>query len=38
MKKALVTGSGGLVGEACVRRLLLDGFEVVGVDNDRGAY
>ena len=34
MKKALVTGSGGLVGEACVRRLLKDGFEVVGVDND----
>lgn len=34
MKKALVTGSGGLVGEACVRRLLRDGFEVTGVDND----
>lgn len=34
MKKALVTGSGGLVGEACVRRLLRDGYRVTGVDNN----
>ena len=32
--KALVTGSGGLIGSACVRLLSLQGWEVVGIDND----
>jgi CDP-paratose 2-epimerase len=33
-QKALVTGSGGLVGSACVRLLARKGWNVVGVDND----
>ena len=32
--KALVTGSGGLIGSACVRLLCDQGWNVVGVDND----
>ena len=32
--KALITGSGGLIGSACVRLLAEDGWNVVGVDND----
>ena len=32
--KALVTGSGGLIGYECVRLLSGDGWSVVGVDND----
>ena len=32
--KALVTGSGGLIGSACVRMLCTRGWSVVGVDND----
>ncbi|HKX00351.1 MAG TPA: NAD-dependent epimerase/dehydratase family protein [Bryobacteraceae bacterium] len=32
--KALVTGSGGLIGSACVRLLVENGWEVAGVDND----
>jgi len=32
--KALVTGSGGLIGSECVRLLSEQGWEVVGVDND----
>jgi CDP-paratose 2-epimerase len=32
--KALVTGSGGLVGSACVRILAQDGWDVIGLDND----
>ncbi len=32
--KALVTGSGGLVGSACVDLLARQGWNVVGVDND----
>lgn len=34
MKKALVTGSGGLIGSAMVRVLCEEGWSVVGVDND----
>lgn len=34
MKKALVTGSGGLIGSATARLLLEEGWAVVGVDND----
>ena len=37
-KQALVTGSGGLVGKAMVELLIKEGFEVVGIDNDRRAY
>ena len=37
--KALITGSGGLIGSACVRLLAGEGWEVVGVDNDmRGQF
>jgi len=32
--KALVTGSGGLIGSECVRLLAAEGWSVVGVDND----
>ena len=32
--KALVTGSGGLIGSECVRLLAGQGWEVAGVDND----
>jgi CDP-paratose 2-epimerase len=33
-KKALITGSGGLIGSECVRLFHDEGWEVVGVDND----
>jgi CDP-paratose 2-epimerase len=33
-KKVLVTGSGGLIGSACVQYLILNGWNVVGVDNN----
>jgi len=33
--KAIVTGSCGLVGFSAVRRLLADGWSVLGIDNDR---
>ena len=32
--KAIVTGSGGLIGSECVRLLTEEGWEVIGVDND----
>jgi CDP-paratose 2-epimerase len=32
--RALVTGSGGLIGSECVRALCDDGWEVIGIDND----
>lgn len=32
--RALVTGSGGLIGSECVRLLSEQGWEVVGIDND----
>ena len=32
--KALITGSGGLIGSACVRLLSEAGWEIVGVDNN----
>jgi len=34
MKRALVTGAYGLVGSACVRRLVAEGYEVTGVDSN----
>jgi CDP-paratose 2-epimerase len=33
-KKAIITGSGGLIGSECARTLHEQGWEVVGVDND----
>jgi len=33
-KKALVTGSGGLIGSECVRLLCEQGWSVIGADND----
>ena len=33
-KKALITGSGGLIGSECARMLHDQGWEVVGIDND----
>jgi CDP-paratose 2-epimerase len=38
MPKALVTGSGGLVGSACAELLCDRGWEVVGVDNNLRAH
>jgi len=35
--KALITGSGGLIGSECSRQLCDLGWEVVGVDNDMRA-
>src|SRR5271169_7194198 len=32
--KAIVTGSGGLIGSECVRLLHDEGWDVIGVDND----
>jgi CDP-paratose 2-epimerase len=32
--KALVTGSGGLIGSQCARRLAGEGWDVLGIDND----
>ena len=37
MSVAIVTGSGGLIGSACVRRFVGDGHDVVGLDNDMRA-
>ncbi len=36
--KAIVTGSGGLIGSACVGLLAEEGWEIVGVDNDLRAW
>jgi CDP-paratose 2-epimerase len=36
--KALVTGSGGLIGSECARLLCGEGWEVTGVDNDLRAW
>ncbi len=36
--KALVTGSGGLIGSECARTLCALGWDVVGVDNDMRAW
>jgi len=35
--KALITGSGGLIGSECARVLCGEGWEVVGIDNDMRA-
>ncbi|MBC7924370.1 MAG: NAD-dependent epimerase/dehydratase family protein [Bryobacteraceae bacterium] len=35
--KAIVTGSGGLIGSECTRMLCAAGWEVIGVDNDMRA-
>jgi nucleoside-diphosphate-sugar epimerase len=32
--KAVITGSGGLIGSACARLLHGQGWDVIGVDND----
>ena len=32
--KVLITGSGGLIGSACVRLMAAEGWEVLGIDND----
>ena len=38
MAVVIITGSGGLVGAETVRRFAVEGFEVVGIDNDMRAY
>lgn len=35
--KALITGSGGLIGSECTRVLCREGWEVIGLDNDMRA-
>ncbi|HEX6116111.1 MAG TPA: NAD-dependent epimerase/dehydratase family protein [Solirubrobacterales bacterium] len=37
MPVAIVTGSGGLVGSEAVRRLVAEGYDVVGIENDMRA-
>ncbi len=37
MSIAIVTGSGGLVGAACVRRAVAAGHDVIGIENDMRA-
>jgi CDP-paratose 2-epimerase len=32
--KALITGSGGLIGSECVRQLSAEGWDIIGIDND----
>jgi len=32
--RALVSGSGGLIGSECVRQLAAEGWDVIGIDND----
>lgn len=36
--KAIVTGSGGLIGSACARMLCEEGWEVIGIDNDMRSW
>jgi CDP-paratose 2-epimerase len=38
MKRAVVTGSLGLIGQACALRFLKQGWEVIGIDNDYRKY
>ena len=38
MKKALVTGSAGLIGSESVKFFIEKGFTVVGIDNDMRKY
>ena len=37
IKRAIVTGSGGLIGSEAVKHLVDDGYEVLGLDNDMRA-
>ncbi len=36
--KAIVTGSGGLIGSECCRLLCAEGWDVVGIDNDMRSW
>jgi len=38
MSLAIVTGSGGLIGSETCKRLVAEGMDVVGIDNDMRAY
>lgn len=38
IKTAIVTGSSGLIGSQTVKRLIAEGYYVVGIDNDMRAY
>ena len=38
MAVCIVTGSGGLIGAATVRRFAGEGLDIVGIDNDMRAY
>ena len=38
MPKILVTGSGGFIGFHTTKRLLQDGYEVIGIDNLNDYY
>jgi nucleoside-diphosphate-sugar epimerase len=34
MPTAIVTGSGGLIGSESAARLITDGYDVIGIEND----
>ncbi len=38
MSVAIITGSGGLIGSASVRRFAKEGFTIIGIDNDFRSY
>ncbi len=38
MRRAVVTGSGGLVGSETVAYLVQAGFDVIGIENDMRSY
>ena len=38
MKRALITGSAGLIGSEAVEFFIKQGFEIVGIDNDQRSY
>ncbi len=38
MKKILVTGAAGFIGSALVKKLFMENYEVIGIDNINNYY